>query len=499
MADKKNISSSISGGGGAKKRPVSSSITSKTTGKPATPPTRPPTPPARPPARPATPPAVNHPKPTQSVSGSVPKQSPRPMTRPTVKPVGGLEERVKSTAKGQVQAVRPIQRPAPRSMPAVVPAGVAGGVAAAGAAANAAAAAHESKIAAMNSEWERLAGDATLADLYDRMEDITVATNALPDQIASLRARGFIYGRGWEEQAYALQEQWAGQYDDILKVLDDQRELMARSSDGVADLVARAQSNPQLLPTAESRLNDLGSRVSEAKRRVAGAFDKILDGLEALQNKMSDADEMLTALEGASFQCFPDERGYAFCEANWHARGTEPIPGMLFLTNSRLLFEQREKVATKKFLFITTQSEMVQKLLWFAPLGGVEVFGTEDKKAFLSKSEMITLRVEGGENTPPEITLELKGGVDNESWARLLKRAKEGQLDTERYDVVAPAPTPAPAEGESPAAPAPAAPASEPAKPLPTQCPSCNAKLPTIYKGMHQIACDYCGTVVNIE
>ena len=35
-------------------------------------------------------------------------------------------------------------------------------------------------------------------------------------------------------------------------------------------------------------------------------------------------------------------------------------------------------------------------------------------------------------------------------------------------------------------------------KELPTKCPSCNAPLPPIYKGMQQVECEYCGTAVNI-
>ncbi len=40
--------------------------------------------------------------------------------------------------------------------------------------------------------------------------------------------------------------------------------------------------------------------------------------------------------------------------------------------------------------------------------------------------------------------------------------------------------------------------ATTPPKELPTVCPNCSAPLPPIFKGMKQVVCDYCGTIINI-
>jgi len=91
----------------------------------------------------------------------------------------------------------------------------------------------------------------------------------------------------------------------------------------------------------------------------------------------------------------------------------------------------------------------------------------------------------------------------NEDWARLIKRAKEGQFDFERAEAAQPAASPAaPAAAAAPAAPATAPAAETPeaaAAPLPTKCPSCGAALPTLYKGMREIRCAYCDTLIRLS
>ena len=79
----------------------------------------------------------------------------------------------------------------------------------------------------------------------------------------------------------------------------------------------------------------------------------------------------------------------------------------------------------------------------------------------------------------------------------MIKRAKEGQFDFERAEAAQPAASPA-----APAAPATAPVAETPeaaAAPLPTKCPSCGAALPTLYKGMREIRCAYCDTLIRLS
>ena len=58
--------------------------------------------------------------------------------------------------------------------------------------------------------------------------------------------------------------------------------------------------------------------------------------------------------------------------ANWKKPGDKDgVGGVLFLTDQRLLFEQKEEVVTKKVLFIATEKQKVQALAWEIPVANI--------------------------------------------------------------------------------------------------------------------------------
>ncbi len=364
-------------------------------------------------------------------------------------------------------------------------------------AAQAQAAEHESRMALLRSRWDAAAGRATLGSLYGGLDTLTTQLNGLLTGISDLRARGYRYGRGWESQIASLQGAWARQREEATRILEDERRNLESASYDIQNLLNRAMRESGLAAAADSRVNEFERRIADAERRVYGVYEGTRQAAGNLRAELDEAETVIEALESASFQLFPEESGLHVCKAEWYARGAEPLEGLLFLTDARLLFEQRQEVVTKKVLFFKTEKKMEQELLWYAPIGGIEVVGMEDKKELLkARKELLILRLEGGD-APQEVTLNLMD-ARNEAWARLIKRAQEGQFDFERADAVQPT---APAGGLGPAAEAPVAEtASPPAEtaPLPTKCPSCGAALPTIYKGMREIRCAYCDTLIRL-
>jgi hypothetical protein len=196
---------------------------------------------------------------------------------------------------------------------------------------------------------------------------------------------------------------------------------------------------------------------------------------------------MLDSLDTASFDLYPDEHGVAACEAVWTNHPDEP-EGILFLTDGRLVYEQREKKAKKKVLFIATESELIQNKLWESPVGNIAELEAEDKKKFLSRKELLHLRFrEYSSGLHGDVTLRLEH-VTNEEWAGLIKRVQSGEIESDRYDTPAPGAS-APAEAAPP----------PPPQEVPTKCPTCGGKLPPLVKGMREIVCEYCGTSVRIS
>ena len=344
------------------------------------------------------------------------------------------------------------------------------------------------RLTAVRSNWERVAGAVAMTSLFETLERTTQNLHNLDRSLAEVRARGYRFGRDWETQLSTLNDRWPQQHTQAARLLENERRVLNTAARDTESLLQRAGRDAALISTAESRIRDLQSNVSAAERRVRNTLEGTQSQAQALQQEINRAKSLLDALDGASFNLLPDEHGIAVCDATWTTDQQQP-EGMLFLTDARLVFEQRQEIAKKKVLFITTEKELIQQKLWESPIGAVEELETEDRKAFLRRQEFLTLRFsERTRDLPSDVTLQLKG-ADNDTWRTMIRRAKSGQMDAERFG----APPPdqslaAEIEQETVAS----------AKELPTVCPNCAAPLPAVFRGMKQVSCDYCGTTVNI-
>ncbi len=347
------------------------------------------------------------------------------------------------------------------------------------------------KLADARTRYEKLAGMATLSAILDQIEDLTSKVDSLDKNIATIRARGYRFGRHLEDQAAVLKTRWPQQQAEARRLLQEQRQVLQNAANEVQRLLGQAEHNYSLLDTVDSRIRTLENHINEAQRNIGGVFDKTEQEINQLQTEVRRVQKLLDALDQASFKLLPGEYGAAVCEAKWVSDNQQP-EGLLFLTNNRLIFEQREERVIKKKLF-SSEKELVKTKLWEAPVGAVVEIETEDKKSGflgLGRQELLTLCfAERTRELPGDITLQLKGGATNEEWLKMIRQTQSGQLAA---DMVG-----APPPQEQLAA-AVAAEAATPPSPLPTRCPNCNATLPPIYQGMKQVECAYCGALINI-
>jgi len=343
----------------------------------------------------------------------------------------------------------------------------------------------------VRARWERLAGLVTLGTIFNQLSSVTGEIDSLDNQIAELRARGYRFGRTMEERAATLKSRWPQEKASANRLLQDRRNVLQNAANETQRLLGQAERNTGLLDTVDSRLRTLETQIDEAQRNVQGVFSGTEQEINALQGEMREVRALLDALDSASFELLPDEHGVAVCKAQWVSDNQEP-EGMLFLTDSRLIFEQREERVIKRKLF-SSEKELIQEKLWDTPVGAVVELQMEDKKSGLlglKRQELLTLSfVERTRELPSDATLHLKGGATNEAWLSLIRRVKSEQIAADLFGAPPPQELLA-AQTEAEAA----APEAE----LPTRCPSCNATLPPIYKGMKQVECQYCGMMINI-
>jgi len=336
------------------------------------------------------------------------------------------------------------------------------------------------QLEALSSRLERLQRAASLTDIYDDLEDIETVLTALPADVEALRTRGYVFSSYLERKIEVLASQWAQMRDRV------RREVERRSAELAEDL-RRAEralqqarpGNPAQIARAEGAIRTLEGRVSAAQDTLEAMFDALDQNVTQTQAQVEAIEWALDQADQASFDFYPDEHLVAACQAQWLQDEKDGPKGILFLTDGRLIFERKEEIATKKVLFITTQKEAIQELLFAIPIGQVEA-AKATQAGFLGRKEMLELRF-APEAEISEARLRLLGGADNEEWAGRIGRVRSGDIEQERVQAAVEK-----AETET-------------AKEVPTKCPNCGAILTTpIVKGMREITCEYCGAVIRL-
>jgi len=341
-----------------------------------------------------------------------------------------------------------------------------------------------STIVRVESRLGSLHVDALLNSQRDRLGQVDAQLAQLPQQVAQVRSRGYLYQARLEEQIALVAKRWPEAHRQALVALEEQVALLRPEINRADEAVRRLQPlKGRPLSTAqptiqrvEDELSAVERRIRAAQQAVEGVYSALAREVQAIGREVQTCERMLDWLAGASFTTDPGEWLVAATEAQ-QVDDKERTEGVLFLTDQRLIFERREKVARKKILFITTASEVERELTWQAALDALErVEASEARKAVVSKRELLAVAPRSGSRARAA-TFELK--TDSDAWRALVLRCQTGEIGTERVD---------------------GAP-EIPEYLVPAKCPSCGGALTQAgrIRGVGAIRCDYCGAAVVLE
>ncbi len=343
-----------------------------------------------------------------------------------------------------------------------------------------------SDISSLQTKIGSLQESVRLSRVRDAVEDLQTKITNAPQRIAALRAKGFVFEAKLEEQAAILAKQWAGVHPSISQQIAVQAanlQTSIRPIESQMTQLATAARNPAaarpLLSTIQSNVRMLEDKVSAAEKTIDGMYNQVESQFRNFESRLTEIEYLLTNLGEASFQLLPTEGGIAAVKAVWCKTGKEQKDdpeGVLFLTDQRLLFEQKEEVATKKVLFIATAKQKMQSLQWEVPVALLDTI-TTSKQGMLKNEDHIEIRFQ------PGAALEMAHlhiWRDCEAWQALLNRAKGREFDQDRAVPIDQA-------------------AMDKVKAAPTQCPSCGAVMKNVVlRGQESITCEYCGAVVRL-
>jgi hypothetical protein len=247
--------------------------------------------------------------------------------------------------------------------------------------------------------------------------------------------------------------------------------------------LASAASNPAtargLLTSLQSAVDQLESKITAAERAVNGMYDQFNNQVYAATKHLDDIEYLVTQLAEASFQLLPTEGGIAAVKAVWCKTGKEQKDdpeGVLYLTDQRIIFEQKEEIATKKVFFVVTEKKKVQGLQLEAPVALVEKVDTS-KQGMLKNEDHIEIRFASG---APVQMAHFHIWQDNATWMAHINRAKSKDFDKGRAVAVDQTEV-------------------DKVRAAPSQCPSCGGAITKpVLRGQERITCEYCGFVIRL-
>nr|MBC7245323.1 hypothetical protein [Chloroflexota bacterium] len=342
-------------------------------------------------------------------------------------------------------------------------------------------------IDSVQQEINQLQSKVRLNDLRDAVEDLQTDVANLTNQISELRARGYPFEKGLENKASDLAQQWAALKPSLLAQIERQAMVLEQTLRPVEDqfrhLVAASATPSEAQPLVtklKAAISSLESKVSAVQSSIRGMYDGLERQVRKLGTHLQKVDWMLKQLAEATFQLLPTEAGIMAVKATWvkgEKEDKEDPSGVLYLTDQRMLFEQKQEIATKKMLFITTAKEKVQKLLFEVPLALVES-AKAVKKGLLGHEDHLELAF--APDAPARMIHFHIYGQDCNEWQGLIGRAKAGEFDQDRAVALDQA-------------------AVEKVRSAPTACPHCGAAITVqVLRGMDSIRCEYCGKVIRL-
>jgi hypothetical protein len=218
---------------------------------------------------------------------------------------------------------------------------------------------------------------------------------------------------------------------------------------------------------------------------VSNLYTGMNSDLYTVQATLNHITQMMDNLdESQAIQLRPTEGPLLAVKAIWQQSDNSGPEGILFLTDQRLLFEQREEIVTKKrFGIFKAESEMIQELR--LEIETAHIDAVEDKKEGgfmgMGKDDILELRL-SADAPLAQARFHLKG-QDSADWAATITRIQSGEIDADRADAYV----------ES------LEEAQEAALSFPAQCPNCYAAVPTPPRGVLTTTCEFCGTTIKPE
>jgi prefoldin subunit 5 len=308
-----------------------------------------------------------------------------------------------------------------------------------------------------------------LKDVRDDLAELETEVGSLARDLADLRARGYAVEKSLEADLEVLTSQWEQVKTRVEATINRQTEFLGEQMSSIRDDLAQLMGRSSNLKAARPYFVRLKSAIASAEAQAEAAEDTVLDmydeyadEVESLSTHLDWVDWMLDALSTATFRLLATESGVAATEAIWQRPGLEPENGILFLTDQRLLWEDRVGDFELKL------NIPVQQI-------------TDVKETSDDEAEFDVIKVSFDTSDAPLSAAQFQLALPvADDWLQMIGRAKSGGYVEDRAVELD--------ESEV-----------ERVRNAPQQCSNCGAAFTApVLRGQNEIICEYCGVVTRI-
>jgi hypothetical protein len=347
--------------------------------------------------------------------------------------------------------------------------------------------AYRSKLSSIESEANSLKNRYLLQNIFSNVRDMEVKLGTLGNSLQTIRQKGFIFGKDWEDSIIAYQQELPGIKTSIQ--MESQNIANVHSftlnsiTSEIVSMRASFESSPgsyySHIDSLESRLSPIKSMITDAENKLQAMIQPMQDKVNRIATRISRIDKGFENLESSSFKLLVQENLVDVWDAMYLTEGKKGPRGFIYLTDKRIRFEQNEDVVVSRKFLVVTKKERVRKLMIDEPIGLITASKDAERGFFLARKEMLDLEFGQGAKVRKAA---FRLFTDSKEVDNVLDSVVSGGIETSK--------TAAAAEDEKKKA----------EKPLPKidKCPACGASFDKpIVKGMTHIKCDFCGKIVN--
>jgi hypothetical protein len=209
------------------------------------------------------------------------------------------------------------------------------------------------QLDSLRSRYDSATKAVSFPGVSDALESLTTDIDSLPEKIKAVRDRGYAFASYLENKANVMASQWMTLRAQILDALHQEAQRLQTDVGRLSAPMQMAEGlrgSPMLnaqIPNLDQALDRIEATLSAAESRLKAMYSTLENDTSKTMAQLAQITWYLDQWDEASFDALAEEALFLVAKAEWveKGKGKDDPDGILYLTDQRLIFEQRRRRA----------------------------------------------------------------------------------------------------------------------------------------------------------